>query len=219
MHHINDYDVLIFDCDGVIFDSNQFKLDAMADAVSTQAYGDKNIIAECIKYFKNNFGKSRYHHIRHFVDIILNVSDKDLAYEKILEKYAQNCSEVYLLATETYGLRDLLQHSNAVKYVASGSDQNELRKVFSDRDLANYFIEIYGSPDKKIDIVEKIVSEYSSKNILMIGDAYSDYEASAVNAIDFLFFEKYSLVKKEMILLSKKKNFKVCVALEDLIDE
>jgi beta-phosphoglucomutase-like phosphatase (HAD superfamily) len=76
---LNDYGVLILDCDGVIFNSNSLKIKAMEMALLKQGIGDSQL-QNCLYYFKNNFGKSRFHHIEYFVDkfIKLNGIQKQL---------------------------------------------------------------------------------------------------------------------------------------------
>ena len=66
MHSINKYSQYIFDCDGVILDSNQLKIEAMALTLNEIGI-EENIVKECINYFSNNFGKSRFHHVDVFI--------------------------------------------------------------------------------------------------------------------------------------------------------
>ena len=75
-------------------------------------------------------------------------------------------------------------------FVASGSDQNELREVMRVRDLDNYFVDIFGSPKKKSDIVAGITFDYPKT--IMIGDAMSDLQAAQSSGIEFIFMAQYS---------------------------
>ena len=52
MRQISDYDIYIFDCDGVILDSNQLKIEAMERALSA-LFTKKTEIDNCIHYFKH----------------------------------------------------------------------------------------------------------------------------------------------------------------------
>ncbi len=93
MHPIYNYDVYIFDCDGVILDSNQLKIDAMKKAL-IKFFGDDHKIAECVEYFKRNFGTSRFHHVEHFVNEIFMFSgdEKNNAYEKAVKNQGKRQS-------------------------------------------------------------------------------------------------------------------------------
>ena len=62
--NLEKYEIIILDCDGVIFDSNHLKLDAFRDALSKF---HKDTVDDFIKYFKNNFGTSRHHLIKVFI--------------------------------------------------------------------------------------------------------------------------------------------------------
>ena len=78
------YEVYIFDCDGVIFDSNQLKIDAMRKALNKQ-FDNARLVTMCLDYFSHNFGKSRFHHIDHFLNSILTFpsGNKNLIEQKI----------------------------------------------------------------------------------------------------------------------------------------
>ena len=73
--------------------------------------------------------------------------------------------------------------------VVSGGDQEELRDIFAQRDLAQYFNGgIFGSPDSKKQIFSR---EIKNNNIifpaLFIGDSKYDHESANEFKIDFLF--------------------------------
>lgn len=197
MPHVKDYDVYIFDCDGVILDSNNLKLDAMAMALASSNI-EPCIVAACTEYFKNNFGRSRYHHVEHFFKNIIPLeseAETNKKIEHIIKIYAENCVRLYQTAKINSGFLEFIIPTAKVSscYVASGSDQEELQQVFKDRDLDVFFDAIYGSPTSKYENVKKIVSRYPGKEIVMFGDALSDLLAATENNIDFVFVSSLSL--------------------------
>lgn len=203
------YETIILDCDGVIFDSNTLKLDAFRDALSGF---DKKIVDEFIEYFKNNFGTSRYHLARVFIEQFLKQEFDENLYKEILKKYSQNCIVLYERSNITESFLDFVEtYKNKKLFIASGSDQEELREVFKNRDLDKYFVDIFGSPTKKSEIVRNIVAKNS--NVIMIGDAKSDMLAANDNEIDFIFMNDYS-VSEEM---KEDKSLKSIKNLGDLI--
>jgi phosphoglycolate phosphatase-like HAD superfamily hydrolase len=218
LRHINDYDVVIFDCDGVILDSNELKLEAMSLAVAA-VINDKKLILQCVDYFRNNFGKSRYHHIRHFVEHIIKCDDASAVYDNILVNYADRCFALYLQAKEAKNFRLLISKSKCIHYVASGSDQEELRKVFDFKGLTKLFKSIEGSPKNKSEIVKEIVAANFNSKILMIGDAESDFLAAQNNKIDFIFYEPLSTVKEKMVKLSMKYKFLIINDFSELLND
>ena len=210
MHQLPNYNVYIFDCDGVILDSNQLKINAMENAL-INFFGSNNKVVDCIEYFKKNFGTSRFNHVKFFVNNIfmLSGSDKEIAYEEILLNYSAQCRSLYLLADLTPGILEFITKLKGKVYVASGSEQNELRAVFKERNLEIYFQDIYGSPTAKVELVAKILQESNSNKALMFGDALSDMDSAFSNSIDFIAYLPYSNVKKELELASIERGFPV----------
>ncbi len=212
MRPTSDYGVLVFDCDGVIFDSNRLKIEAMEKALGLACGDQPAAVAACVDYFAANFGKSRYHHVQHFVDRILAVESeqKQALHDAILEAYASQCFELYLGAAITPGVLELIAASPAIKYVASGSDQAELRRVFAARGLEHHFAGIMGSPARKADLVGAIRADHPDAVALMIGDAVSDWQAASAHGLDFLFYAPLSNVTATMLNLAEEHGFEVC---------
>jgi HAD superfamily hydrolase (TIGR01549 family) len=191
--NLEKYEIIILDCDGVIFDSNHLKLDAFRDALSKF---HKDTVDDFIKYFKNNFGTSRHHLIKVFIGEFLKQEFDEKLYEEILSRYSQNCVKLYKKSDMTKFFFKFIETYKTKKlFVASGSDQEELRMVFKSRKLNKYFIKIYGSPTKKNEIVQKI--SLKNSNAIFIGDAKSDMLAAKESKIDFIFMSDYS-TNKEM---------------------
>jgi HAD superfamily hydrolase (TIGR01549 family) len=206
---LDKYETIILDCDGVIFDSNNLKLDAFRDALNNF---DKNLVEDFIEYFRNNFGTSRYHLVKVFIEEFLKQDFDEKLYQDILIKYSQNCVVLYEKSDMTKEFLKFIEiYKNKKLFVASGSDQEELRTVFKNRDIYKYFISIFGSPRKKFDIITDIVS--SNKNGVMIGDAMSDMLAAKESSIDFIFMSDYSTSDE----MKQDKSLKTIKNLGDLI--
>jgi len=207
MHPIANYDVYIFDCDGVILDSNQLKIDAMQNALAS-IINDSIRVNACVDYFRNNFGRSRFHHVDVFVEQFLLLDDtaKNNVKDDILQAYSSQCKSLYLQAQLTPGFIDFINQLNGKKYIASGSEQQELREVFKARNLDVYFDDIFGSPTKKSDLVTNILQLTNSDNAIMFGDAISDLEAAQANSINFIAYLPYSNVKASLAELASKIN-------------
>lgn len=207
MHQIfNGYDAIIFDCDGVILDSNNLKVDAMRKSL-LMAHILQPEIDSCCDYFKKNFGKSRFHHVQHFIKNIITIKNESL-YENILRYYSLQCKDLYLTAEVTPGFFDAIAYCPAKLFVASGSEQEELRGVFSNRGLDRHFTLILGSPTAKVKNVATIL-ELTKGKVLMVGDALSDFHAAKENDIDFIGYLPFSSVKNEMENLSIREKFPI----------
>mgnify|MGYP000232160803 CR=1 FL=1 len=207
MRSIHDYQVYIFDCDGVILDSNQLKIDAMERVLSALSY-ECSTIKSFLEYFANNFGKSRFHHVDVFIEqfLGLDLGAEEVCRANILQLFSHQCKALYLDAQLTPGFIDFILSLKGNKYIASGSEQSELREVFRIRGLEKYFTGIYGSPTAKYKLVETILSKEKTKIAVMFGDAISDLEAAQKNNINFIAYTPFSNVKNELIVSSNKYN-------------
>lgn len=202
MLQLSKYDIYIFDCDGVILDSNQLKIEAMKNAL-TAHFSTKVLIDECVDYFRHNFGKSRFHHIAHFLENIIKVpiEQKSIIERLILADFSNQCRTLYLSAELTPGFINFLDKCQGKRYVASGSEQSELRDVFVQRGLDSYFDGVYGSPTPKAELIKRIIELEKNTNAVMFGDAESDLLSAQLNCIDFVFYAPYSNVKEKMLTL------------------
>ncbi|MGV2989294.1 HAD family hydrolase [Vibrio sp. E150_011] len=200
MPQLSEYELYIFDCDGVILDSNQLKIEAMRNALEAH-FSARDLIVECVDYFRHNFGKSRFHHVAHFLDNILTIEgEKRSELEQlILTDFSKQCRTLYLTAQLTPGFMSFLEQCKGKRYVASGSEQSELRDVFVQRDLDARFDGVFGSPTQKTELIRNILEQENNTNAVMFGDAESDMLSAQQNQIDFVFYAPYSNVKEKMI--------------------
>jgi phosphoglycolate phosphatase-like HAD superfamily hydrolase len=206
-----DYDVIIFDCDGVILDSNTMKIAAMRIALKESEFPNK-LITHAINAFKNNFGKSRYFHSQYFVETLWGLSKEKSRQQQelILQYYGDAVEQEYLHVAMADGIQNLLDLlSNKTLYIASGSEEKQLIRIFKQRNLAYYFNAILGSPITKSDNVKHIIKQHKHKKILFIGDAVADHQAAIDNGIDFIFYTPYSNVKEKMLARAQAYHFPV----------
>ena len=157
MNKLSEYKNLIFDCDGVIFNSNKIKTKAFKDVVLP--FGDKAAL-DLENYHLMNGGISRYSKFNYFLNTIAPNYNLDLSsitldvlisnYSKIVKRQLENCE----ICREIIKYR---KKSNAVWFVVSGSDQKELIETFKKRKLINIFDGgIFGSPLTKDQIFKNI---------------------------------------------------------------
>jgi len=219
MRQFNEYELIVFDCDGVLIDSNDLKIEAMGKALEGIGVLEP-YVEECKTFFAKNFGKSRFYHIDYFVENILSLKSSEVTYfkEKLLSAYSKQCKSLYLTANMTPFVEELLKKNKAIKYVASGSEQSELRDVFKHRKLSTYFDEILGSPERKSNHVTNILKKHKNLKAVMIGDAVSDLEAARDNGIDFIFYSPFSNVEVIMRELCEKYKYRIINSFEDIME-
>ncbi len=196
---LDSYKSIIFDCDGVILNSNKVKTQAFYDLAAPWGIEAQNLLT---KYHVNNGGISRHKKVAYFLSSILpslsiniDCADYESLYNELVSLYADLVYEGLCLCDVSPALGQLRDFTHRSRWsVVSGGDQIELNKLFASRNLAQYFdAGIFGSPDDKKLILER---EFSNGNFikpsLFIGDSKYDYvSASSIN-IDFLFLSSWS---------------------------
>lgn len=111
---------------------------------------------------------------------------------------------------EAVGIKPLLRKlASKTLYIASGSEQEQLKATLERRGFTEFFKGVLGSPVTKVDNINNILRSVKYKKAVMVGDAVADYEAALENCIDFVFYSPLSNVKDQMIKLSEKNHFKV----------
>lgn len=213
------YDCIIFDCDGVIFDSNRPKVAAMRSVLEECGYSQTEV-SNCIDFFQNNFGTPRQAQIDNFFDRFIGDMPQHESQRKaeVFEKYSTACHGIFEQAELSPGIIDLLTAFSGDKYVASGSVQKELREIIRARNLDHYFKGVYGSPTAKADIVASILRDTPYQKSVLIGDARADYEAATANTIDFIYFKPFSMVQESMTQLAEQEKFQVIDDFRALLD-
>ena len=208
---------IIFDCDGVIFDSNALKTAAFREVLI--AY-PQELVDKFIVYHQTNGGISRYVKLRAFFTDFLKTSVDEEKLQKFLDDFGSSCQRLYQQADLTPGCITVLEtlSKHIPLYVASGSDEAELQQVFAGRDLDKYFNGIYGSPKTKQDCVTEIIRKLDShEEVIFVGDAESDWKAAKGANIRFMFMAKFSDAANLMQQKARENNFLVINTLEELL--
>jgi phosphoglycolate phosphatase-like HAD superfamily hydrolase len=79
--------------------------------------------------------------------------------------------------------------------VASGTDQEELRRLFAARGWAPSFAGIFGSPTPKSALLWAIrdaLPQVPPQRILMVGDALADHDAALAAGTSFVFVSRWA---------------------------
>lgn len=218
LNSFNQYDLVIFDCDGVLIDSNLLKCEAFGKSVSE--YPD-NIVESFVDHCKKTFGVSRYIKFREFFNEFAIERFDEKKYKLFLNRYTNLCKELYHEADLTPSVEralSLLKDSGYKLFVASGSDEKELIEVFKKRNLINYFINVYGSPKKKTECVSEILENNPGLKAVFIGDALSDLKVSKEHNLDFIYMSKYTVQSEEQDKICRKEAKIVIETLEDFLN-
>ena len=211
MHFDEDRPLHIFDCDGVILDSNILKISAFRIALEFV-----NCPPIFIKWaeeeFRMNFGSTR---IQHFE--ALTKCDFIFAYKltkknmiRAIDKYSEMVVELYkecdvIRYTTEFMLKIPKDH---LICVVSASDQNELRSILPKK-LSHITQEnIFGGPVSKSENIKRVLSINKNPGASFYGDAVQDAKAAIENNINFYGLIKYSAAPKELIKFCSDNHLK-----------
>ncbi|MFT4253718.1 MAG: HAD hydrolase-like protein [Caulobacter sp.] len=206
--------IVIFDCDGVLLVSNRMKIRVFGDAALAAGFHPDDI-ALFQRHVAANFGTSRYK----LFEWLLRQDNlrlaPDTSVDRLCASYAERLYGSYLRCPSTPGMKErltALKEKHIPLYVVSGSDQEELRKVMQKRGLYHYFDDVFGSPAKKEDHINNIISihgipDRERENIIFIGDAKADFDAARSTRVKFIYMHSFSTAKDLMQKLQEDFAF------------
>lgn len=207
------YSTLVFDCDGVLLNSNKIK--TLAFYNTALPYGEEAALS-LVDYHVHNGGISRYKKFEYFILNFLSYKERDnVVLPDLLEAYAAEVWNGLVNCEIASGISELREATKLKNWlIVSGGDEEELREIFSQRKLSHLFDGgIYGSPSNKDEILSR---EMSRGNImqpaLFFGDSQYDYEAAKRAGLDFCFVRNWS----ESMYDFENADFKIN-SLQDLL--
>lgn len=193
------YSSIVFDCDGVILDSNRVKTEGFRSAAIP--YGE-SAAAALVDHHVANGGVSRYLKFSYFIENIIREHAPKLvpenpkaAMHRLLSDYAQSVRAGLMNCAVAEGLEDLRAATPEARWlIASGGDQIELRDIFRARGISGYFDGgIFGSPESKDRIISReIESGTISKPALFLGDSRLDHQVATKHDLDFVFLSGWT---------------------------
>ena len=197
MRPLAEYKTLVFDCDGVVLNSNQLKIQAYHDVAIK--FGASEAQAQLlVAHHVKLGGISRYPKFEYFLREIMKQAVTEEAIDCLLTSFT---SEVKCLLMNCEIAPDLMRLRQAIPdakwMIISGGDQAELREIFEQRKLTGFFdAGIFGSPDNKDQILAReIARDNLVKPALFIGDSRYDYQASSKAGLDFVFLSDWTDVE------------------------
>jgi phosphoglycolate phosphatase-like HAD superfamily hydrolase len=196
------YKTIVFDCDGVVLNSNKIKVDAYYGVAKRMGGSDADAQAFVHHHVtKGSFprnGKIEYY-LKQIVKqpITTELVQKYLeAFEDILDKSLMQCE----IAPALLALKKATPQASWM--LLSGGDQAELRRVFPRRNIDGHNLAemfeagIFGGPDQKDEVLAR---EIANGNIqlpaLFIGDSKYDHQAATKAGLDFVFLSDWTEVK------------------------
>lgn len=189
---IQQYHSLVFDCDGVVLDSNRVRAQAFYNCALP--YGEQ--YAEALRnYHILHGGVSRYVKFEVLLRDMVGVPVTEEAMQSLLHNFTTEATKGLLKCDIAPGLKALREATPQANWIlVSGADQDELRDVFTRRGIAEWFDGgIFGSPLNKDQILEReIASGNCRKPGIFFGDSRYDHLASTRAGLDFVFLSGWT---------------------------
>ncbi len=179
---------VLFDCDGVILQSNSLKSNAFGDVL--EGY-DPVLVRDFVDWHKATGGVSRFFKFARFFRDTLKVTDWEARTEKACSDFGDIVSQGLRSCDTVPGFEVLVAQLRARAIplaVNTGGAQDEIRIVFAERGFAPDFVEIFGSPTTKHDNMAKLKDQGLIKpGTSYLGDSELDFELAQNFQMNFIY--------------------------------
>jgi HAD superfamily hydrolase (TIGR01549 family) len=193
---LQQYKTLVFDCDGVVLNSNQTKIDAYYEVGKRMGGSD----AQAQAFVDHHVAKGSFPRngkIEYYLTEIMHEPITEATTQRYLEAFEDILGATLMECEVAPSLVSLKAATLQARWMLlSGGDQAELRRVFPRRNLAHFFeAGIFGGPDKKDEVLAR---EKANGNIqfpaLFLGDSKYDHQAATNAGLDFIFLSDWTEV-------------------------
>lgn len=180
------YSAFFFDFDGVLADSVEVKSKAFAHLF--EEYGT-DIVGKVVDYHKRHGEKTRTEKFKYYYEEYLGKSLQGNELSQLCKRFSELVVDKVVESPEIVGSGEFLTrcYKQIPCYIVSSTPQEEIREIVSRRKIDNYFEGVFGAPDTKVEIVNRVLLEkkYLARECLFFGDAESDYVAAHVCNVNF----------------------------------
>ena len=180
---------ILLDFDGVIKESADIKTDAFRDLFINDY--DSSLVEEFVMYHKKNEGISRHLKIEYFYREILGRNkniDNDI--KSKASQFSKLVVDKVINSPYVDGIIEFINfyYKDMKFFIVSGTPQEELEEITKALGIYSKFINVFGSPKTKIDIINSIIctGNYKNNEVVMFGDAMTDYMAADYNDTFFI---------------------------------
>jgi phosphoglycolate phosphatase-like HAD superfamily hydrolase len=194
---ITSYKTIVFDCDGVVLNSNKTKVNAYY-AVAKRMGGTDEQAQALVEHHVAKGSFPRNGKIEYYLNHIVKQAVTPELMHQYMEAFDDILDTTLMECEVASGLLDLKAATRQARWMLlSGGDQAELRRIFPRRHLAHLFeAGIFGGPDQKEDVLGR---EKASGNIvfpaLFVGDSKYDHQAAVGAGLDFVFLSDWTEVR------------------------
>ena len=179
--------VIFWDFDGVIKDSVPVKTKAFAKLF--EKYGS-DVQKEVVSYHLKHGGVSRFDKVRYFYTQLLGKTITEIELNQVCDEFSDIVLQGVIDSPWVPGVHNYLINNpyNQEFVLVTGTPQEEIELILERLQLKGIFSSIHGSPNEKKEVVKSYINNHAAdkNDLLMIGDANTDYEAAILNNITFV---------------------------------
>ncbi len=181
-----DLRAIFFDFDGVILESADIKTEAFLELFADQPQH----LSAIKSYHLEHMGISRFVKFEWIYKELLHQELSTAEKEQLGIRFSSIVFNKILQAPFVPGAREILKacKGRIKKFVASGTPEEELRAIITQRNLSSDFDEVCGVPRSKVQIVNELLAKYAlaPRQCLFVGDAGTDYQAAKATGLYFV---------------------------------
>jgi HAD superfamily hydrolase (TIGR01549 family) len=170
---------VVLDFDGVVLDSVDVKTQSFAALFESEG---PEVVTQVVAHHLANGGLSRFEKFRWIYREVLKRPLTEAEERRLGDEFNRLVEDRVLKAAFIPGAKEFLDDNfqKRALYVASGTPEEELRRIVEKRGLARYFRGVFGSPTKKDVILLSIAKKegVAAARLTMVGDAQNDLDAA-----------------------------------------
>lgn len=183
---------IFLDCDGVVFDSNAFKVDALKAVIANESEAAQEGM---LRYWRKSGGLSRYVKLDHFYRNIVGADDVEARVADGVRVFGERSRAGYRTVSPVPEAITLIRDAERERcFVVSGTDQEELRDVFREQGIDGLFSGVLGSPTTKPEHIRRVLSDWACapSMAMFVGDGAGDLRACEETGVPFVYLAEMS---------------------------
>lgn len=186
-----DIHTFIFDCDGVLLNSNRCKSQGFYNVGLN--YGLDNAEA-LLEYHLQNGGVSRFVKFRYFLESVLGLKNVHSSrVEDLCNEYGEIVDNEIMKCEIDSGIHSFRASFPAARWVvASGTEEQQLKRTLLGKGISEYFSDICGSPRDKYQIIRDVLPNVDPRNVVFVGDSVYDYTVAKDCGFTFVLCTQWS---------------------------
>jgi HAD superfamily hydrolase (TIGR01549 family) len=200
-------EVIIYDFDGVICDSVSIKTEAFVEIY--KKYGPE-IQSKVQEYHLINGGISRFQKFKYYESVLLKKEVSEIEVFELSKQFANLVKEKVIASSYIKGAYEFIKRNSYRKqFICTGTPEKEIREISERKSISSFFINQFGSPKTKTEIINIILSQTGvhKSNCIYFGDALTDYNAAKLCGIPFIGIQnKETIFPGETMIIKDFEN-------------